>query len=392
MKYLYVLVSDDSDYYLENAMLSISSLRMHTPQAFVSLLMDSGTEKTLTGKRRAIVDLVDEILVPAIEGNWTKRERSRWLKTSARAHIAGDFLYIDCDTVIAGDLSLVSGLDMELGAVMDAHTTWDEDISGALRKLRDQYRKWDKALGFESSLKTNRCFNSGVILCRDTLNTHRFFAKWHELWQYSHLISPMDQTPLNQTDYLFQGFIREMDGVWNCQVYAPGMLQYLSSARIIHFWGGGVRESETFYRLASPSFFAQIKESGHINAELRDLLRFPRAAFYEKTYLAKEVPFLYSPTFVFLKKLYKLRLIRWLDAPLGLLLDLYVRARATRGGGVRMGRWRLSRKMLLLSKSVRRVGCQGGTGAYCIHPRREFSKHYRRNAVRIRARKARPYV
>jgi hypothetical protein len=327
MKYLYVLVSDDSDYYLENALLSISSLRIHTPQAFVSLLMDSGTEKTLTGKRRAILDMVDEILVPDIEGTWTKKERSRWLKTSMRSHIAGDFLYIDCDTVIADDLSPVSSLDMELGAVMDSHTIWDENLPYRYRKVRAAFLKLHKTLKFESLQKTNKYFNSGVILCRDTLNTHRFFAKWHELWQYSHLIALADQPPLNQADYLFHGFIREMDGVWNCQVYRPGMLQYLSSARIIHFFGGGVNEYETFYKLAAPSLFAQIKESGCISPELEDLLRFPRAAFHERTYLFKEEPFMFSPTYSFFKKLYKLRLIKWFDVPLGLLRHLYTLAR-----------------------------------------------------------------
>jgi hypothetical protein len=323
MKYLYVLASDDTDFYLENALLSISSLRMRMPNAFVSLLMDDRTEKTLVRKRCGILDLVNEKLVSRIEDKWNKKERSRWLKTSARAHIDGDFLYIDCDTVVADDLSAVSALDMELGAVMDAHTTWDENTPIIYRSFRETRRKLDKTLGFESILKTNKHFNSGVIYCRDTPNTRRFFEKWHELWLYSYTLSPVDQTPFNQTDYLFNGCIVEMNGMWNCQVYAAGSLRYLSLAKIIHFCGGGTNEIDTVYQIASPAVFMKIKESGCITDDIRDLLQSPKTAFSAKAYLVLPEEFIYSPSGRFLKKLYNLRLIRWLDVPLNVLLRFY---------------------------------------------------------------------
>ncbi|GHT86405.1 hypothetical protein FACS1894137_11940 [Spirochaetia bacterium] len=126
MKYVYVLVSDESDYYFEQALMSITSLKMQMPAGFVVLLIDDITEKTLSGKRRDILELVDELKVVEIESKFNKKARSRWLKTTMREHIQGDFLYIDCDTVIAEDLSDIAKLDIELGGVPDSHVAFDK--------------------------------------------------------------------------------------------------------------------------------------------------------------------------------------------------------------------------------------------------------------------------
>jgi lipopolysaccharide biosynthesis glycosyltransferase len=296
---------------------------MVMPDAFISLLIDDNTEKTLVGKRMAIHDLVNEEKVIQIESMWNKKERSRWLKTSARMHIEGDFLYIDCDTVIADDLRNISELDIELGAVMDCHTSWNNNLPFYLRDSREKRLNWDKMLGFKSMLKTSRHFNSGVIYSRDTPNNHHFFEKWHELWLYSHTVTILDQIPFSQADYLFNGCITELEGTWNCQIYAEGMLRYLSNARIIHFWGGGSSDDDSCYELASPILFAKIKENGYVTDDIRNLLRSPETAFSEKAkvfLMNKKNNFFYSPTCSFFKQLYHIKLISWFDMPLKQLL------------------------------------------------------------------------
>lgn len=51
-KIVYVLVSDEKDLYLEQAWLSVYSLRLHNPTAYVVVLMDDNTERSLVGKQQ----------------------------------------------------------------------------------------------------------------------------------------------------------------------------------------------------------------------------------------------------------------------------------------------------------------------------------------------------
>jgi lipopolysaccharide biosynthesis glycosyltransferase len=157
MKYLYVLASDDSDYYFEQALLSITSLRMRMSVAFVSLLVDDITEAGLTGKRKEIIELVDELKSIKIDERFDKKARSRWLKTSMREHITGDFLYIDCDTVIAEDLSSIDNIDADIGAVLDGHMTLSDSAVFRSKFLQDKKNENTK-LGFVSVFNSNVFF------------------------------------------------------------------------------------------------------------------------------------------------------------------------------------------------------------------------------------------
>ena len=60
-KIVYCIVSNDEDIYLEQAWVSIYTLRRHNPDAEVILLVDKDTELTLIGKRSGIKELVAEV-------------------------------------------------------------------------------------------------------------------------------------------------------------------------------------------------------------------------------------------------------------------------------------------------------------------------------------------
>jgi lipopolysaccharide biosynthesis glycosyltransferase len=176
-------------------------------------------------------------------------------------HITGDFLYIDCDTVIADDIEELTGLDIDIGAALNFHC--------GINKHGPLIRRWiqqrDKRLGFESSLKTNKHFNGGVIFCKDTAVCHKFFEKWHSLWLYSNSMGcTEDLSSFNQTDFLFNGIITELDGIWNCQICSPGMLPYLCGSEIIHYFISG-KSQQGFYRLAESAVFEKIKETGRVS-------------------------------------------------------------------------------------------------------------------------------
>ncbi len=96
---------------MEQLWVSVTSLRMYNPETTVVLLMDKITYEGLIGYRAKLLDLIDEaIVVPTPEG-YSQKEMSRHIKTTARQWVKGDFLFIDTDTVIAGDLSDVDKLE-----------------------------------------------------------------------------------------------------------------------------------------------------------------------------------------------------------------------------------------------------------------------------------------
>ena len=106
-QFLYVLVSKPEDYYYEQLLISVTSLRKHNPNAFVTVLVDNRTNETLCGPLRGrIKDLVQNIVVVDFDDNLNNTKRSRYLKTTMREHIQGDFLFVDCDTVICDHISL----------------------------------------------------------------------------------------------------------------------------------------------------------------------------------------------------------------------------------------------------------------------------------------------
>ena len=125
-KIVYCIVSNDEDIYLEQAWESIYTLRRHNPEAKVILLVDKGTEATLTGKRGGIRELVTEVVAVDTPDGYNAMRRSRYLKTNFRQFIAGDLLFIDSDTVIGGSLAPIDDIEAEIACVPDAHEALSE--------------------------------------------------------------------------------------------------------------------------------------------------------------------------------------------------------------------------------------------------------------------------
>jgi hypothetical protein len=283
MKYLYVLTSNDSDYFFEQAILSITSLRLQMPNAFVSLLIDDITETGLNGSRNEICKAVNELVSVKIDERFNKKARSRWLKTSMRRHISGDFIYIDIDTIIAEDLSALDSTDMNLGAVLNEHTCLAD-----LKKNNPVYYKemqaLDKKLGFSSTSNSNTYFNSGFMLCRDCPIVYDFFTEWHRLWFLCFEKGVVtDQQSFNQTNYTLGNVITELEGVWNNQILADGGIRYLHTAKIIHYFAA--MKGENPYLLASHSILEHIKETGTVEQKIKLLLLNPKNHFLQNSRL-----------------------------------------------------------------------------------------------------------
>ena len=273
-KIVYVVTSDETDVYLEQALLSVFSLRKHNPNAYVELVVDQDTNTTITGKRGEILKYIDNKVVVNVPEEYNKLSRSRWLKTSLRQHIKGDFLYIDADTIITDDLSEIDSFPFSLGAVINAH------VPICLRKNTFYMRKI-KNNALEEGWKCTDAtpfFNSGVLFVKDTAESYDFFSSWHKTWNdfYKRYGRHADQAPLAATNEQFNYMIKEMSGTWNCQVARNG-ISYLAKAKIMHYL--------IYERPPHPWIFYnhdilnEVKELGYISDKISKLVDEAKSSF-----------------------------------------------------------------------------------------------------------------
>ncbi|MDR0308200.1 MAG: hypothetical protein LBI42_15405 [Chitinispirillales bacterium] len=230
-KLLYVLTSTEKDIYLEQTLISIFSARIYMPNINITLLTDDKTNNSLIRGRARIKDFVTEIIVTEVPENLTSMQISRFLKTSMRMHVQGDFLYIDGDTVLCESLEEIATFPSDIGMVLDSNS--DHDIKHYFSRYKHKiYSYFKKNAG--NLPQRYKFFNSGVIWCKDTEAGYKFFDEWHENWKksYNHGIF-VDQIALNLTN-LDKDIVQELDGKYNCQI--EHCAKYLSSAKILHYF------------------------------------------------------------------------------------------------------------------------------------------------------------
>ena len=274
-QYVYVLASSNNDYYYEQFFLSLTSLRQFNPLANVIVLIDSKTKQNLTGKRSGYEKLVSEIKVITVPNDLAQKEASRWIKTSIHQYIQGEFLFIDCDTIITENLEYNFQDTVKIGAILDTHVTLDH------HHLRNHFLKEDRKAGFSSSLKSNIRYNGGLIYCRNNALAQEFYEKWHSLWiEGLKKGCSQDMPSLNQANYELGNIIAELDGEWNCQISHNG-LPYLVNAKIIHYYATSLNSVEPAYKLASTEILSCIKSTGELSPEITKLLDKPKTAFEE---------------------------------------------------------------------------------------------------------------
>ena len=294
-KYVYVLVSDENDIYYEQTLVSITSLRMHMPNAWIALVVDDKTSNLLVEKRAKIKNLVSELKVLPLDNALSGMYRSRELKTNVRNLVDGDFLYIDGDTVITHPLPSMDVMDCEIGGVLDRHFLASEHPCN-----KDFYHK-AKLLGF-SPFQNDKYFNGGVLYVKDTHNTRIFFSRWNDLWHYSTTKKVfIDQPALAQTDCEFGYIIQELPGEWNCQ--AENGVNYLKNAHIMHFFSSndGLRP----HPFMNIGIFREIKSMGSIPENTLDMIKNVQTSFFSQAQIYFHEPFYSTNTFDFFCRLYK---------------------------------------------------------------------------------------
>lgn len=227
-KLVYVLTCAPEATYIEQALISIWSARYHNPDAHIVLLIDDKTKELLVGKRAEVLEYVTEIKVVVAPSEYSVMQVSRWLKTNVRSFIEGDFLFIDCDTVIVQSLSEIDKMDCEIGAVLDSHRT----VSKFNSKEQFNIIKWAEQCGWNFS-NVEEYFSSGVLYVKDTDIVRLFYKKWCEYYNLSASVGVFyDQISLEQTKQDYP-IIRYIADVWNTIMFIRP--KFVEQAKIIHF-------------------------------------------------------------------------------------------------------------------------------------------------------------
>ncbi len=272
-KFVYVLISGESDFYLEQLLMSTYSLRLYHPNDSVIIITDSDTEQTIKGKRAELRKYVSKISVIDVPKSLSKLQRSRYLKTHLRQILDGDFLFIDTDTIICESLSDIEELECDLGAVAESnsHLQVYEDDEWIMNNA--------KKAGCEVIGEPH--FNSGVFYVKDTPQSYGLYEKWYKLWnEFVPCGVNIDQLSLTVANQQLGYPIKEIPGIWNCQILRKG-LPLLPQAKIIHYLASN--KMSVKYLLGEDETFMRIKESGSIPEDIKKLIKRPRTAFSENT-------------------------------------------------------------------------------------------------------------
>lgn len=291
-KIVYTVVSSSSDYYLEQTLLSVYTLRQHNPSAHVTLVLDRSTNDAIQDQKFDVNKIFDKIKIVDVPDEYTKEQRSRYLKTTLREYVDGDFLFIDSDTLITSSIEEIDSLDCAIGAVADKHVP-----------IRIHPRKdliYNRAKVLCSPVDEDSIYvNSGVIYCKDTPLTHDFYREWHEYWKVSaaHGINA-DQPALAKANAKYGGLIKEMCGTWNCQLTDNG-LKYLLDAKILHYFAstsdGHIISPYRFYK---DDIFEEIKQNGRITARIQGIAMDPKREFDDLCRIISSNDFRFLDSFV----------------------------------------------------------------------------------------------
>lgn len=257
-KIVYVLASDCDDFFYEQCLISVLSARKSNPDGHIVLVCDDSTRLSLTGLRSEIIDLVSEIIEVPFTPDVDNFIRSRRMKLLLRELIKGDFLYVDCDTIIIQDLSEVDKWPYSVAAVLDGHSKLKGHPMWSFFERQNAHLDYP----FE---QIDSYFSGGVIFSRDDDTSRLFFNTWNQNYQISIKSGiKLDEPPLSKTNYDLEFVISELDGRWNCQVRFGAL--YLANAKILHFCS---KKNMPVSVLADKTYLMKVKRFGiktpHLN-------------------------------------------------------------------------------------------------------------------------------
>ena len=303
-KIVYILVSSNNDIYLEQAYISMFSLKYYMPDAYIVLLTDQLTADSLVGLRKSEVEFVDELIVANLDPSLNAQKRSRLLKTSARNRLDGDFLYIDCDTVICQPLHEIDSLEVSIAACRDTHSDFSHN------PYRNMCVKHGRLLNWPIENEKDY-FNSGVIYVKDVPETHEFYKRWFDNLNAGYKKNvKMDQPSFAKTNYEMGHIIQHLPDVWNCE--SMHGIRYLKDAKILHYLctNSSKYQNKQLFLLNENDVLLEVKRTGKIDNSIIEVIKDPFKGIAETTHcfagddlLFFHTRFYYYPRMIYISKM-----------------------------------------------------------------------------------------
>lgn len=228
-KLVYVLTCASEKHYIEQALIAIFSARQWNPNAFIVLLVDDKTNALLVGKRSEIINYISEkIVVPFEDETLSPMYRSRWIKTAVRQLVDGDFMFVDCDTIVCKSLSEIDTFDCEVGAVLESHLMVEEYCDS----LRKKAFAANARIGVDLE-KEREYYSSGVLWVKDVPASYRLYELWHQYWLESEAQGlPIDQPSLAKANRDCGHLIKRIPDTYNCILFTRN--NFVEKAHILH--------------------------------------------------------------------------------------------------------------------------------------------------------------
>lgn len=275
-KIVYCLVSGCKDYFYEQLLISLCSLRKHNPEAEVYVVCDQVTSDTLIGTRTQIFNYDIKVMAVDVPEAWDNRERSRYLKTHLRSIISGDYLFIDTDTIISAPLDIVDTFTSIIGAVYDSH------VQHRIPKtpVHDTEKWiWKQARKVGQNIEGYWHFNSGVFYVKDHPLAYSLYEKWTAFYnEFQKKGVFIDQLPLLLANKELGEIIEPLDPVMNCQAIWEEGTRILNDARIIHYF-----PKQQKFILSSPWLLDPMKDTGQIPCTIQRIIDNPALFFCNKS-------------------------------------------------------------------------------------------------------------
>lgn len=256
MKFIYVVTGNEKNIYIEQTWVSIWSLKYYNPDAKAVIVTDESTIKHIQSNPE-LIKLCTDIVSVHIDDEISEMEKSRWLKTKLRELIKGDFVYLDSDTIVTGDIRELNEVANDVNFVLDTHVSFRENFhhKRVIRLVRKIY-------GSDVSHELDY-YNGGFFIAKDTDMSHRFFKEWHENWKISMKKGlSLDQMALLMTCMNNPNIVKPLPGIYNCQLTYS--VAYLHDAKIVHFQRLKKRIGEPISEFYKNDIYKKIKQQGYI--------------------------------------------------------------------------------------------------------------------------------
>ena len=263
-KLVYVLICDDSNYYYEMVAMSLYSFRLYHPDSQVEVVMDNDTYQYISGKKESFLSDVTPRVID-IPSDYNVVQRSRYLKTNLRQFVEGDFLYVDCDTIICCSLEEIDRELADMAMVLD--------LNRACPLRQSRVMELNRQAGYSPN-EDEPYYNGGVLYTKDTPAARQFFVTWFQNWQQclERGISK-DQPALRETNTSLGYPVHELPAAWNCQLGGDN-IRYLYKAKILHYL------NVLDFGKVKKGILQNIRHKGHVSGGLSVMLRVPRLMFY----------------------------------------------------------------------------------------------------------------